>query len=179
MGSICYKVSVTFKNLLGVPIRKFGGRPPSMEFSSAVCGLTWWGWEGMRWSRFEKWIEIRWNWLQDVKQHQIILYIYIWASIPRHPPPSPHPMVMGLYSSALVPPTPPVVWVVVGGSGGGRSCICMYMYVFVCICIWLYDMYMIVCICICMCMYVYVCVCVYEYVYYVYVCGLCILCICM
>ena len=61
--------------------------------------------------------------------------VYIWASIPRHPPPSPHPMVMGLYSSALVPPTPPVVWVVVGGSGGGRSCICMYMYVFVCICI--------------------------------------------
>lgn len=51
-----YKVSVTFKNLLGVPIRKSGGRPPSVEFSSAVCGLKWWGWEGMRWSRFESWI---------------------------------------------------------------------------------------------------------------------------
>ena len=31
---------------------------------------------------------------------------------------SPHPMVMGLYSSAPVPPPlPPVVWVVVGGGG--------------------------------------------------------------
>ena len=63
--------------------------------------------------------------------------------------PPPHPMVMGLYSSAPVPPPPCGVggvggggwwctplplwcgwcgwwWVVVGG-GGGRSCICMYM----------------------------------------------------
>ena len=31
-----------------------------------------------------------------------------------------------------------MVWVVVGGSGGGRSCICMYMYVYVCICMYLY-----------------------------------------
>ena len=61
-------------------------------------------------------------------------------------------MVMGLYSSAPVPPffcgvggvggggwwctpLPPVVWVVWvvvgGGGGGGRSCICMYMNVYV------------------------------------------------
>ena len=60
-----------------------------------------------------------------------MLYIYIWASIARYPPP--HPMVMGLYSSAPVPPSPPVVWVVwvVVGGGGGRSCICMYMNVYV------------------------------------------------
>ena len=59
--------------------------------------------------------------------------IHIWASIARYLPP-PHPMVMGLYSSAPVPPSPPVVWVVVGGGGGGgggRSCICMYMHVYV------------------------------------------------
>ena len=57
--------------------------------------------------------------------------MYIWASIARYAPP--HPMVMGLYSSAEVPPSPPVVWVVWvvvggGGGGGGRSCICMYLY---------------------------------------------------
>ena len=77
--------------------------------------------------------------------------VYIWASIARYLPP-PHPMVMGLYSSAPVPPSPlwcgwcgwwwvvvggggwwctplpPVVWVVwVVVGGGGRSCICMYM----------------------------------------------------
>ena len=75
-------------------------------------------------------------------------------------------MVMGLYSSAPVPPSPlwcgwcgwwwvvvggggwwctplpPVVWVVWGvvggGGGGGRSCICMYMNVYVwCECIFL------------------------------------------
>ena len=60
----------------------------------------------------------------------IYVYIYIWASIPRQNPKNPHPMVMGLYSSAPVPP-PPVVWVVVGGGGGGRSCICMYLYMII------------------------------------------------
>ena len=75
----------------------------------------------------------------------IYIYIYGPASLGTSPPP--HPMVMGLYSSAPVPPSPLcvggggwwwvvvyplppvvwVVWVVVGGGGGGRSCICMYM----------------------------------------------------
>ena len=48
---------------------------------------------------------------------------YIWASIPRHLPP-PHPMVMGLYSSAPVH-TPPCGVGGGGGGGGGRSCKCM------------------------------------------------------
>ena len=58
-------------------------------------------------------------------------YIYGPASLGTPPP---HPMVMGLHSSAPVPPSPPVVWVVwvvVGGGGGGRSCTCMYMNVYV------------------------------------------------
>ena len=121
---------------------------------------------------------------RETKQENQETYIYIYGPASLGTPPSPHPMLMGLYSSALVPPPPLwcgwwLVVVVVVVEEVVYVCICMYLYVFVCICIWLYDMYMIVCICICMCMYVYVCVCVYEYVYYVYVCGLCILCICM
>ena len=54
--------------------------------------------------------------------------IYIWASIARYPPP-PHPMVMGLHSSAPVPLPPS------GGGGGGwwwwKK---LYMYVYECIC---------------------------------------------
>ena len=45
--------------------------------------------------------------------------VYIWASIARYLPP-PHPMVMGLYSSAPVPPSPLWCgwwWVVVVGGG--------------------------------------------------------------
>ena len=69
-------------------------------------------------------------WLGPVTNMDVYMYIYIWASIPRQNPKNPHPMVMGLYSSAPVPP-PPVVWVVVGGGGGGRSCICMYLYMII------------------------------------------------
>ena len=86
-------------------------------------------------------------------------------------PPHPHPMVMGLYSSAPVPPPPLWCgwwWVVVGG-GGWWWWKKLYMYVYVCICIWLYDMYMIICICICMCMYVYVYVYMNMYIMYMYV----------
>ena len=80
-------------------------------------------------------------------QMAVCWHIYGPASLGTSPPP--HPMVMGLYSSAPVPPPPCGVggvggggswctplplwcgwcgwwWVVVGG-GGGRSCICMYM----------------------------------------------------
>ena len=48
-------------------------------------------------------------------------FIYIWASIARHP----HPMVMGLHSSAPVP------LFFCGVGGGGRSYISMYMNIYI------------------------------------------------
>ena len=105
----------------------------------------------------KSWIGTLWySWMQI---HNIYIYIRIYiygpASLGTLPPP--HPMVMGLYSSAPVPPSrlwlggvggvggggwwwvvvypPPPCgvggggwwWVGGGGGGGGRSCICMYM----------------------------------------------------
>ena len=77
---------------------------------------------------------------KNIKAIIKIMCIYGPASLGTSPPP--HPMVMGLHSSAPVP-LPPVVWVVVGGGGGGgRSCICMYMNVYVwCECMFLVFVY--------------------------------------
>ena len=79
--------------------------------------------------------------LADIGTYDI--YIYIWASIARHPPPPPTPW---LWVCIVAPqyPSPPVVWVVwvVVGGGGGRSCICMYMNVYVwCECMFLVFVY--------------------------------------
>ena len=88
----------------------------------------------------------------------IFINMYIWASIARYPPLPPTPW---LWVCIVAPqyPSPPVVWVVVGGGGGGRSCICMYMNVYVwCECMFLvfvYD-YDMICIWICMCICYYV-----------------------
>ena len=63
--------------------------------------------------------------------------IYGPASLGTSPPP--HPMVMGLYSSAPVPPSPLWCgwcgwwWVVVGGGGGWWWWKKLYMYVYECI----------------------------------------------
>ena len=98
------------------------------------------------------------------KQKWVVFYIqcvyrvYIWASIARYPPSPPTPW---LWVCIVAPqyPSPPVVWVVVGGGGGGRSCMCMYMNVYVwCECMFLvfvYD-YDMICIWICMCICYYV-----------------------
>ena len=53
--------------------------------------------------------------------------------IPRHPPPHPHPMVMGLYSSAPVPPPPLWCgwWWVVVVEEVVYVCICMYLYMII------------------------------------------------
>ena len=55
--------------------------------------------------------------IREPKTKNVYINVNIWASIARYLPP-PHPMVMGLYSSAPVPPSPLWCgwwWVVVGG----------------------------------------------------------------
>ena len=75
-----------------------------------------------RWCRLAMWMDQEWNFKTcrtPVDGKNQLATLDVWASIPRHPPP--HPMVMGLHSSAPVPPSPLWCgwcgwwWVVVGG----------------------------------------------------------------
>ena len=89
--------------------------------------------------------QIRSGWCKEGEAHNIsYIYMYIYGPASLGTSPPPHPMVMGLYSSAPVPPSPLWCgwwWVVVyppppcgvGGGGWWWWWKKLYMYVYECI----------------------------------------------